>query len=198
MQAETAKTDAIGKALGWVRWGREQWLLLVFLAGSLMWLRDAVEAVRGVPADIAALGDGIAAVADGVERLETAHAEEAGRPGAAVAFPGDRHEIEDGAAGAWTVVRLRPARTLRGDCRTGAVDVWMIDARGRWFSVETGLAQVPRLSGDTDVAFGVRIPVDAAPGRAEALVQLTHECGVHREVQLAPRLHFRVRGAKAS
>lgn len=196
MQAEKrADTDAIGATLGWVRWIRQQWLLLMFLAGAMIWLRDTAEAVRGVPTTIALLGGEIAAIADGMKRIERALEPKvsAGRD-AVLAFPGKRHEIDDGKPGNWTVARLRPARPLREDCQTIAIDAWLIDAEGRWFSVETSLTRVPGLVGDTDIAFGVLIPEDAAPGRAEALVQLTHDCGAHRAAQLAPRLHFRIAG----
>lgn len=198
--ADKADEWAMGRAWGWIRWIREQWLMLLFLGGALVGISDAVEAWRTVPADLAALKRAVTEVAAGISRIEAADAGDtasAASPGAAVAFPGDRHRIEDGAAGAWTVVRLRPARALRSDCRPGRVDVWIVDAGGRWFTADTRLGRVPRLTGDTDLAFGVRIPGDAAPGRAEARVQLTHTCGGHLQVQVAPWLPFRVRGASA-
>lgn len=191
--AETAGKMAIDSAWATLRTLRDQWLMLVFLTGSLLWLRDTYERFEQVPAQLAEHGVRLAALQDEVAGLQAAIGQDmAARTGAVIAFPGSRHAIEDARAGEWTVARLMPARPLRGDCRTVGVDAWMIDGEGRWFSAETGVATIPKLTEETDLSFQVRVPAEAAPGRALVLVQLTHDCGTHVLVQTTPRLPFRV------
>ena len=192
MTSETAG-KATGGAWAALRALREQWLLLVFVTGSLLWLRDTYERFEQLPATLAEHGARLTSLQDEVAGLQAAIARDvARRTGAVVSVPGSRHAIEDARAGEWTVARLVPTRPLRGDCRTVGVDAWMIDGEGRWFSAETAVASIPKLTEETDLSFQVRVPAEAALGRAQVLVQLTHDCGTHFQVQTAPRLPFRV------
>jgi hypothetical protein len=50
----------------------------------------------------------------------------------------------------------------------------------------------PALEGETDLAFGVRIHPLMDRGRAQVLVQVTFDCGTHRQVEAEPWLQFRV------
>ena len=193
MTSESAGKMAIGSAWATLRALRDQWLLLVFLSGSLLWLRDTYARFEQVPEALAEHGVLLARLQDEVAGLQAAIGQDmAARTGAVIAFPGNRHAIEDARAGEWTVARLTPTRPLRGDCRTVGLEVWMIDGKGRWFSTETGVTTFPKLTEETDLSFQVRVPSQAAPGRAQGLVQLTHDCGTHLQVQTVPRLPFRV------
>ena len=193
MTSETAGKAAIGSVWATLRTLRDQWLLLIFVTGSLLWLRDTYDRFEQVPATLAEHGVRLAALQDDVAGLQAAFAEDsAARTGAVVAFPGNRHAIEDARAGDWTVAHFVPTRPLRADCRTVGVDAWMIDGEGQWFSADAGVASIPKLTDETDLSFRVRVPAEAAPGRAQVLVQLTHDCGTHFQVQTAPRLPFRV------
>lgn len=193
MTADSAGKVAIDGMWGTLRKLRDQWFLLVFLAGALMWARDTWRDFAPLPAIVAAQTTELAAIGNSVARLEKALVKgEEARHQPVFAFPGNRHRIGDARAGAWTAARLVPTRPLRPECRTVALNAWLIDSDGRWFTVETSLDQVPRLEDDTELAFGVLVHADAALGRAQLLVELTHDCGTHRQVQAAPRLHFRV------
>ena len=75
-----------------------------------------------------------------------------------------------------------------------AIDAWMVDRNGQWFSVETAVAPMPALEGEADLAFGVRVHPQMDRGRAQVLVQITFDCGTHRQVETAPWLQFRVLG----
>jgi hypothetical protein len=107
-------------------------------------------------------------------------------------FPGNRHNVDDGTPGAWTVLRWRPVKRLRADCVPSAIDAWMVDRTGQWFSVETAVAPIPGLEGEADLAFGVRVHPLMDRGRAQVLVQITFDCGTHRQVETAPWLQFSV------
>lgn len=193
MTAETAGKAAIEGVWGTIRTLRDQWLLLVFMMGALVWLRDTYDEFAPLPATVAAQAAEMSALAESVGRLEEAMVRDRqGRQSPVLEFPADRHGVEDGRAGGWTVAHLRSIRPLRTDCRTEAVDAWIIDSKGRWFLAKTSVSLVPQLSGETDLAFGVYLHPDAAPGRAQVLIQFTHDCGTHRQVQTAPRLQFRV------
>lgn len=193
MTAEKAGKAAIEGLWDTIRRLRDQWVLLAFMLGALMWLRDIYDEFVPLPAIVAAQTDELTAMAESVARLEQEWGQR-DRQAPVLEFPGTRHSIEDARPGEWAAARLAPTRPLRKDCRTVGIDVWLIDARGRWFAVETSLGKMPRLDAETDFAFGVRVHPDAAPGRAQVLVELTHDCGTHRQVQAAPRLHLRVIG----
>ncbi len=193
MTAETAGKAAIEGVWGTLRALRDQWLLLAFMAGALAWLRDTYDEFAPLPATVAKQAAELSMLTDSVVRLEEALVREGQvRENPALAFPAGRLSMEDGRAGGWAVARLRRVRPLREDCRTEEVDAWVIDSQGRWFLAETSMSLVPQLTEETDLAFGVHVHADAAPGRAQVLVQFTHDCGTHRQLQTAPRLQFRV------
>jgi hypothetical protein len=193
MTAEMAGKVAVEGVWSTLRRVREQWVLLVFFGGALLWLHDTYEEFAKLPALVRQQMSGLAAVEATVARLETEVTRrlEADRS-PVLGFPGTGHGVEDGKPGAWTVIRWRPLRRLRADCSALAVDAWMVDQSGRWFSVETSVAPIPVPEGDTDLAFGARIDPKMDPGRAMALVQITFDCGTHRQVETAPWLQFRV------
>ncbi len=193
MTAEMAGKAAVEGVTATLRRAREQWLLLAFFAGALLWLRDTYDEFANLPALMRQQMSGLAAVEATVARLEaevTRRLE--GDRSPILGFPGTRHGIDDGAPGNWTVIRWMPVRRLRDDCTPLEIDVWMVDRAGRWFSVETSVAPVPSLQGDTDIAFGARVDPRMEPGRAAALAQIAFDCGTHRQVETAPRLQFQV------
>jgi len=172
---------------------REQWVMLIFLTGALLWLRDTYDELSRLPVLVRQQMHGLAQVEATVTRLETeVKLRLTGDHSPVLGFPGTNHGIDDGLPGEWTVLRWRPVERLRQDCVPGTIDAWMVDHGGQWFSVETALAPMPALEGQSDLAFGVRIPSGMAQGRARILVQITFDCGTHRQTQTAPWLQFRV------
>lgn len=193
MTAEMAGKAAIEGFWATLRRVRDQWLVVTFLAGAAFWLRDTYVEFRELPGLVRDQMAGLAAVEATVARLEDQVKRRlVGDHSPILAFPGTRHEIADAVAGAWTELRWRPVRVLREDCIPGALDVWVVDAGGRWFAAETSLAPMPGLAGEADLAFGVRLPAGLAAGRARAQAQITFDCGTHRQVERAPWLPFRV------
>lgn len=176
---------------------REQWMLVAFFAGAMIWARDTWEEFAPLPALVREQTRGLAQLEDVVARLEERVSERVSERAAAdrspvLGFPGDRHAMEDGTPGSWTVLRWRPVRALRADCVPAAIDAWMVDAGGAWFAVETELAPMPLLEGEQDLAFRLRVHPGMAPGRARAMAQIAFDCGTHRQVETAPWLQFRV------
>ncbi len=110
----------------------------------------------------------------------------------ALAFPGERHAIDDGRPGALVTVVLAPVVRVRADCRNSDFAAFMIDAGGRWYSVETDLERVPQIEDSQELAFGARVHPRMRAGRAQFLVEVTQDCGAGRQVDSSPRLHFRV------
>lgn len=193
MTAEKNASALQGGIVGALRTLRDQWFLLAFMAGTLFWLRDTYDQFTPLPAKVAAQTAELAALTEGVARLEQSLEDRASAQFApALELPAEGHRVEDGPAGGWTTARLRRVVPLRPDCQAAALDVWVIDEAGRWFSAPSSLERLPELRGETELAFGVRIGDEAAPGRASLLVQFTHDCGTHRQVQAASRLPFRV------
>lgn len=193
MTAEMAGKAAIEGMWSTLRRLRDQWLLLAFFAGGVFWLRDTYAEFAQLPSLVREQQGALVAVEATVSRLEAEMKRRlVGDRSPILAFPGTRHAIGDGRAGAWTVLAWRPLRTLREDCLPVQMDVWMVDNSERWFSAPTTLVPMPALAGEADFAFGVRIPAEMAPGRARALTQVTFDCGTHRQVERAPWLHFRV------
>lgn len=174
---------------------KEQWLLLVFMAGALFWARDTIDQYLPLPGLVGGLAARVEAINASVARLE-----QAGNTGAVgdrspvLAFPGTGHDAADARPGEWAQVRLAPVRTLRDDCRPTGVWAYMVDSSGRWFAVDTELAPMPHLTGDADLAFGVRVHPRMARGRARVSVQITHDCGTYQQVDTAPWMHFIVLG----
>lgn len=195
MTAELAGRAAVEGVFATVRRLKEQWVTLVFLAGALFWARDTYDEFAKLPMLVRQQMEGLGALKTTVTRLEAEVVKrlQAG-DGPAFAFPGNRDSVADGRPGTWTVLHLRPVTRLRADCVPGRLDAFMVDAEGRWFSVETALAPMPALEGKADVAFNVRIPPPMAPGRAKAQVQVTSRCGAERQVDTSPWLPFRVIG----
>jgi hypothetical protein len=174
---------------------KEQWVLLVFLTGALLWVRDTYDEFAKLPTLVRQQMSGLAALEATVTRLEVQVVRRLKVDRSPVlGFPGTKHGIEDGAPGAWTTLYWRPVKRLRDDCVASAIDAWMIDSNGQWFSVETAVAPMPALEGEADLAFGVRVHPLMGLGRARVLVQITFDCGTHRQVETAPWLQFRVLG----
>ena len=195
MTAEMAGKAAVEGVWTTLRRLKEQWVLLTFFAGALIWARDTWDEFAALPALMREQAGGLAALETRVGRLEDAVARRPAPDRSPVrGFPGTGHAIADGAPGAWTVLSWRPVEGLRGDCAPAALDAWMVDAAGAWFAVETSLAPMPAIEGETDLAFRLRIHPRMVPGRAQALVQVAFDCGTHRQVETAPRLQFRVLG----
>lgn len=171
---------------------RDQWILLVFFASALFWARDTYERFVDLPDQVIGLQTAIGALHDDVARLESRLQSGTMARSAALIFPGGGHSIEDGRPGQFVTVRLAPAQRIRPECRATGLVSFMIDARGRWFLVTTDLVHMPHLSGSEDLAFAVRIHPRMRAGRAQFLVQVTHDCTTHLQVDSSPRLHFRV------
>ncbi len=171
---------------------RDRWVLFVFAASALFWTRDVYDRFVDLPARVAELGTEL-------DELRTDSARsDAGRTGqnvdrsSALAFPGRRHAIEDGRPGDLVTVVLAPVVRVREECRNSDFAAFMIDAHGRWYSVETDLARVPQIEDSQELAFGVKIHPRMDVGRAQFLVEVTQDCGTHSQVDSSPRLHFRV------
>jgi hypothetical protein len=193
MTAELAGKVAVEGVSATLRRIREQWVLLVFFAGALFWLRDTYDEFAKLPALMRQQMSGLATLEATVTRLEAEVKRQlVGDHSPVLAFPGTEHGIDDGAPGDWTVVRWHPLRLLRADCTPLAIEAWMVDQGGQWFSVETSVAPIPAPEGDTDLAFGVRIHPRMDLGHALVLVQVAFDCGTHRQVETAPWLQFRV------
>lgn len=193
MTAEMAGKAAIESIWETLRKMREQWVLLVFLAGALFWVRDAYDEFAGLPELMRRQMEGLTALEATVNRLEDELARGlVGDHGPVFGFPGMRHSIDDGVPGAWTVLRWRPVRRLRTDCTPNQIDAFMVDQGGQWFSVDTAMKPMPVLEGDADLAFSLRIDPRMSRGRARAGIQITSDCGSHVQVETTPWLHFRV------
>jgi len=172
---------------------KEQWMLLTFLVGTLLWAVDTYGEFAKLPELVRQQTAGLTRLEATVTRLQADMKRCLSEDHSPVlAFPGAKHGIDDGVPGAWTVLHWQPVRRLRDDCVPGAIDAWMVDQSGQWYSVETELAPMPAFEGDTDLAFGVRIHPQMVPGRAQVLVQITCDCGSNRQLEIAPRLQFRV------
>ena len=195
MTAEMAGKAAVEGAWVTLRKLKEQWVLLVFLTGALLWARDTYDEFAKLPSLVRQQMSGLSTLEATVTRLEAEVKRRLTEDHAPVLeFPCTRHGIDDGAPGAWTVLHWRPVERLRNDCVPSVIDAWMVDQNGQWFSVETAVAPMPALEGVADLAFGVRVHPLMDRGRARVLVQITFDCGTHRQVETAPWLQFRVLG----
>lgn len=171
---------------------RDQWILLVFLATALFWMRDTYEEFVDLPADMAEVQTSIGALHDRIAHLEEQLEPIATVQTAALVFPGTGHSIDDGQPGSFVTVRLAHAKWVRPECRATGLAGFFIDANGRWFLAETDMVRMPHLLGSEDLAFAVRVHPRMSVGRAQFLIQVTHDCATHLQVDSAPRLHFRV------
>ena len=171
---------------------RDRWVLLVFAASALFWARDVYERFVDLPARVAELGRAMDELRTDSARLATGQALADVDGSVALAFPGQRHAIEDGRPGDLVTVLLAPVERVRAGCRNSEFAAFMIDAAGRWYSVETDLVRVPQIEGAQELAFGVTIHHRMRVGRAQFLVEVTQDCGAFRQVDSSPRLHFRV------
>ena len=195
MTAKLAGKAAIDGVWATLRTLKEQWLLLLFLTGALLWVRDTYDEFTKLPTLVRQQMSGLAALEATVTRLEAQIVRRLkGIRSPVLGFPGTKHGIDDVAPGAWTTLYWRPVERLRDDCVASAIDAWMIDRNGQWFSVETAVAPMPTLEGEVDLAFGVRVHPLMGLGRAQVLAQITFDCGSHRQVETAPWLQFRVLG----
>ncbi len=171
---------------------RDQWVLLVFLATALFWTRDIYDQFTELPVHVAELEVSIKELRRDITGLDTRLAAAAPDTTPALVFPGTGHSIGDGRPGAFVTVRLQPAKRVRNDCRTMGLVAFMIDAQGRWFTVETDLLHPPQISGEQDLAFEVMVHPRMAVGRAQFLMQATQDCVSHLQIDTSPTLHFRV------
>lgn len=168
-------------------------MLITFFAGAAIWARDTYHEFAALPAMVREQTRGLAALEATVTRLEGKVTRGlAADRSPVLGFPGNRHSVDDAARGAWTVLHWRPVSALRGDCVPGALAAWMVDAKGTWFAAQTALAPMPALKGEQNLAFRLRVDPGMTPGRARAMVQVTFDCGDHRQVETAPWLQFRV------
>jgi len=174
---------------------KEQWVLVMFVAGALIWARDTYEQFSRLPLQIGEQATRLEKIVGRVSALERKMAERAEiARGPIVEFPGTRHSIGDARPGDWTTVKLDPIVYRRSGCRISRLDAFMVDSRDQWFTAEIGLDRLPRLRNVTDLAFEVRVHPRMARGRAKAVIQFTHDCGSFRKVETAPTLPFRVLG----
>ena len=179
--------------MGTVKRLREQWLLILFLSGVALWVRDTYQEFAKLPPLVREQMSGQAELQASVARLEDEVKRRLlGDRSPALGFPGTRHQVADGVRGDWIIATWQPVRRLREDCVPRAIRAWMVDSRGHWFSVETGLQAMPALAEDAQLAFAVRVPEAAAEGRARLLAQVDTDCTTHRQVETAPWLQFRI------
>lgn len=193
MTAEMAGKAAVEGVFATLRRVREQWMLVTFFAGAVLWARDVWDEFAPLPALVREQTGQLGRLEATVTRLEGQVSRRLATDRSPVlGFPGNRHVVEDARPGTWTVLRWRPVQSLRSDCVAEAVTAWMVDATGAWFAVETDLAPMPALTGEHDLAFRLRVHPGMAPGRAQAVVQVAYHCDSHRQVETAPWLQFRV------
>lgn len=193
MTADLAGRAALEGVWGTLKRLKEQWLLVLFLSGAVFWVRDTYDEFAKLPPLVRQQMTGLAELQETVTRLEgEVKRRLTGDRSPVLVFPGTQHGVADAAAGAWTTLSLRPVRRLRDDCVPRGIDAWMVDHRGRWFSVETAMRSMPLLRDETDLAFGVLVPAATAAGRAKLLVQIVFECTAHRQVETVPWQQFRV------
>jgi len=193
MTAEAAGKVAVDSVWGTLRRLKEQWVMLVFLTGALLWVRDTYGQFANLPELVRRQMDGFAALETTVTRLEAELVRRLDmEQGPVFAFPGSRHSVDDRVPGAWTVLRWSPVQRRREDCVPTRVDAYMVDRSGQWFSVGTALAPMPSVEGETELAFGVQIDSRMSRGRVRVGLQITSDCGARRQVQLTPWLQFRV------
>jgi len=195
MTAEMAGKAAVEGVWTTLKRMREQWMLLTFFAGAAFWARDTWDEFAPLPALAREQTRQLVHLEAAVTRLEgQVSRRSAADRSPVLGFPGNRHVVDDAVPGAWTVLRWRPVRSLRGDCVAEGVSAWMVDATGAWFAAETALAPMPALEGEQDLAFRLRVHPGMSPGRAQVVVQVAYHCGSHRQVETAPWLQFRVLG----
>jgi hypothetical protein len=191
MTARKAGEIAVDEVWGTLGKLRDRWILVVFATSALFWARDVYERFVDLPARVAELARALDEL-----RTDSARADELTGPevdrAPALAFPGQRHAIEDGRPGDLVTVDLAPVMRVRADCRNSDFAAFMIDADGRWYSVETDLDRVPQIEEPQELAFAVRVHPRMDVGRAQFLVEVTQDCGAHRQVDRSPLLHFRV------
>lgn len=201
MTADTAGKAAVREVWTTLRTLRDQWVMIVFLTGALLWARDTWERISTLPAAIGNIAAGVEALSGRLEAVEKAAerlaagpvAEARGRAGPVLAFPPGRHGATDARPGGVSDLRLDPVRrTARGDCVPVKLDAFVIDAAGRWFQAAATIGAPPVIDAEGDLAFGVRIPADVPPGRAAIAVSFVHDCGGGLVVDTAPRLPIRV------
>lgn len=193
MTAEMAGRAALDGVWGTVRRLRDQWLLIVFLSGAVLWARDTYDEFAKLPSLVRQQMSGLAELQATVTRLEgEVKRRLLGDRTPVLAFPGSRHGIADGRPGRWTTATWRPVRRLRDECVPRTVRAWIVDGEGQWFSAETAIRAMPALVDETDLAFWVRVPESASPGRAKLLTQVDVDCATHRQVESAPWLQFRI------
>lgn len=171
---------------------RDQWVLLVFLATALFWIRDLYERFVDLPEHVSELHAAIGSLRVDIARLEARPLVPPRDRSRALVFSDLGHSIGDGRPGTPVTARFALAHQVRDDCRPSDLAAFMIDAHGRWLSVATGLSRLPRLTKPQDLAFTAMVHPEMAVGRAQFLVQVTQDCGSHVQVDSSPRLQFRV------
>ncbi len=192
MTAREAGEIAAEGAWGTLRRLRDRWLLFVFVASALFWARDEYDRFVDLPARVVELGRVLDEVRSELARFDTGQVRAAADRSPALAFPGLRHAIGDGRPGDRVTVSLAPVVRVREGCRNSDFAAFMIDADGRWYSVETDLVRVPQIEGSQELAFGVKVHPKMGVGRAQFLAEVIQDCGAYRQVEVSPRLHFRV------
>jgi hypothetical protein len=188
-RAGEATVEGVFGSLGRLR---DRWVLVVFAASALFWARDVYERFVDLPVRVAELGTALDELRTDGTRSEAERIRPDADRAEALAFPGLRHAIEDGRPGDLVTVVFAPVTRIREECRNSDFAAFMVDADGRWYSVETDLVRVPQIEGSQELAFGVKVHRRMDVGRAQFLVEVTQDCGAYSQVDSSPRLHFRV------
>jgi hypothetical protein len=195
MTANKAGKVAIDGFWGSVRTLRDQWFLLVFMAGALVWARDTYHAFSNLPVFVRQQEVAMASLETAVTRLEASLMQRLdAMPAPALRFSTGHLGLDDGAPDDWTVLRWQPIRNHAAECVARDIDAFMVDADGRWFAAVTAITVPGTDQARTGHAFGIRIPPKMAAGPARAGVRIVSECGSRRLVEIASWLPFRVIG----
>lgn len=140
---------------------RDQWLLLVFAASALFWVRDVYDRFVDLPARVEALGRTVGELQADVRLAGAGRGDAAGQQDA-------------GADGRTSPDLVSGECSRRGGIRMVAACV-VGEGRGA-ADLLTGLAT----DGGRGFAFGVTVRQGAAVGRAKLLVQPGQPCGADR------------------
>lgn len=190
MTAEPSGRGAAG-ALSAFRRLREQWILIVALASALFWARDLVEAYVRLPADVARQGEAISVLAARVAGVELRLGVPEGGDAPPEDISPDAHPGPlEGRAGLWTVLRWRSVYALDPDCIARAASAVLVDAGGRWHTLETSLRPGPGRDGERSLALGVRPHASMGVGRARIRVRIVHSCSGQQREESSPWVPF--------
>ena len=104
MTAELAGKTAVDGVWVTLNKLKRQWVLLVFLTGALLWARETYDEFAKLPSLVRQQMAGLTTLEATVTRLEAEVMRRLqGDHSPVLGFPGNRHSVDDGAPGAWTV-----------------------------------------------------------------------------------------------